>query len=64
METTITKIGKEEAWQLRYKVMWPDKTLDYMKLEDDGFSLFIDNEEGQFQTFATLQQKQGKGYTR
>lgn len=64
METTITKGDKEESWQLRHKVMWPDKTLDYIKLEDDDFSLFINNQEGQFRTFAILQQEQGKGHTR
>lgn len=58
--------------------MWPDKDLDYIKLEDDDLgthfglfkedilisviSLFISNEEGQFRKFATLQQEQGKGY--
>lgn len=78
MEMEITKIKKEKAWELRHKVMWPDKDLDYIKLEDDdlgihfGFfkenilvsviSLFINNEEGQFRKFATLQQEQGKGY--
>jgi GNAT superfamily N-acetyltransferase len=78
METTITKIDKEKAWELRHKVMWPDKDLAYIKLEDDDLgthfglfkedilisviSLFISNEEGQFRKFATLQQEQGKGY--
>ena len=78
METTITTVDKEEAWELRHKVMWPDKDLDYIKLEDDDLgthfglfkedilisviSLFISNEEGQFRKFATLQQEQGKGY--
>ena len=78
METTITKVDKEAAWELRHKVMWPDKDLDYIKLEDDDLgthfglfkedilisviSLFISNEEGQFRKFATLQQEQGKGF--
>ena len=78
MEMEITKINKEEAWELRHKVMWPDKDLDYIKLEEDDLgihfglfkenilvsviSLFINNEEGQFRKFATLQQEQGKGY--
>ncbi|MFB9760278.1 GNAT family N-acetyltransferase [Ectobacillus funiculus] len=78
METTITKVDKKKAWELRHKVMWPDKGLDYIKLEDDNvgihfglfkentlisvISLFISNEEGQFRKFATLQQEQGKGY--
>ncbi|RLL47125.1 GNAT family N-acetyltransferase [Oceanobacillus piezotolerans] len=74
----IAKISKEKAWELRHKVMWPDKPFDFIKLEDDdigmhyGFyknkklisvvSLFIDNGEGQFRKFATLQTEQGKGY--
>lgn len=78
MEMEITKINKEKAWELRHKVMWPDKDLDYIKLEDDDLgihfglfkenilvsviSLFINNEEGQFRKFATLEQEQGKGY--
>jgi GNAT superfamily N-acetyltransferase len=78
METTITKIDKEEAWALRHRVMWPDKAFDYIKLEDDHLgihfglfkenilisviSLFINNEECQFRKFATLQSEQGKGY--
>jgi len=78
METTIRKVNKEEAWELRHKVMWPHKDFDYIKLEDDAaaihfglfkedtlisvISLFIDQEEGQFRKFATVQHEQGKGY--
>lgn len=78
METTITKIGKEKAWELRHKVMWPDRSFDYIRLDDDDLgihfglykgnilisviSLFINNEEAQFRKFATLQDEQGKGY--
>lgn len=35
MSYTITNIEKELAWQLRHEVMWPDRPLDYIKLEDD-----------------------------
>ena len=75
---TIKKITKDKAWELRHKVMWPDKDFDYIKLEDDDLgihfglfkenilisviSLFISKEECQFRKFATLQQEQGKGY--
>ncbi|MEK5440954.1 GNAT family N-acetyltransferase [Fredinandcohnia sp. FSL W7-1320] len=75
---TITRINKEQAWEVRHKVMWPDKNFDYIKLEDDDLgihfglfedkmlksvvSLFIKNEEAQFRKFATLQKEQGKGY--
>jgi len=78
MAITITRIDKEQAWDVRHKVMWPDKEFDYIKLEDDDagihfglfkdekllsiVSLFITNEEAQFRKFATLQEEQGKGY--
>jgi GNAT superfamily N-acetyltransferase len=78
MDAKIRKVDKEEVWEIRHKVMWPDKELDYIKLEDDdvgihfGFfkedrlisaiSLFIDEGEAQFRKFATIQQEQGKGY--
>lgn len=78
MGITIARIDKEEAWEVRHKVMWPDKDFDYIKLEDDDegihfglfkedilisiISLFINGEEAQFRKFATLQQEQGKGY--
>lgn len=78
MATTITRIDKEQAWEVRHKVMWPDKEFDYIKLKDDDVgihfglykddtlksvvSLFIKNEEAQFRKFATLQNEQGQGY--
>ncbi|AZU61922.1 GNAT family N-acetyltransferase [Neobacillus mesonae] len=78
METTIRKIDKGQAWEIRHEVMWSDKPFDYIKLEDDDLgihfglfkekmlisviSLFIANEEAQFRKFATLQKEQGKGY--
>ncbi|MFS0821851.1 GNAT family N-acetyltransferase [Bacillus sp. 1P02SD] len=78
MKTIIKTIDKERAWEVRHKVMWPDKDFDYIKLEDDdsgihyGFfkedklisviSLFINHQEAQFRKFATLQHEQGKGY--
>jgi len=78
MEIEIKRVSKEIAWELRHIVMWPNKDLDYIKLKDDDLgmhfglfknnvltsvvSLFINNDEGQFRKFATLQQEQGKGY--
>ncbi|RFB14741.1 GNAT family N-acetyltransferase [Bacillus sp. HNG] len=78
MKTTITTIDKEKAWEVRHKVMWPDKDFDYIKLEDDDIgihyglfeedklisviSLFINHDEAQFRKFATLQHEQSKGY--
>ena len=74
----ITCISKEEAWQLRHTVMWPEKDLDYVKLDDDELgkhyglvegeqlisvvSLFIEGEEAQFRKFATLETHQNRGY--
>ncbi|KQL41390.1 GNAT family acetyltransferase [Bacillus sp. FJAT-25509] len=74
----IRQVNKEDVWELRHKVMWPDQPFDYIKLKDDdlgehyglfkGFtlisviSIFIINGECQFRKFATLQQEQGKGY--
>ncbi|SEO82890.1 Predicted N-acyltransferase, GNAT family [Paenibacillus sophorae] len=71
-------IQKEQAWQLRHEVMWPEKDLDYVKLEDDDegthfglfdgeqliavVSLFVNGEEAQFRKFATLASHQNKGY--
>ncbi|QKE75868.1 GNAT family N-acetyltransferase [Arthrobacter citreus] len=75
---TIRQVVKEEVWEIRHKVMWPDKAFDYIKLNDDDLgmhfglfkestlisviSLFISNSECQFRKFATLHQEQGKGY--
>ncbi|RAS75375.1 GNAT family N-acetyltransferase [Priestia endophytica] len=78
MEWTIANIEKEQAWTIRHKVMWPNKSIEYIKLEDDSsgihlglfksgklisvVSLFIDGEQAQFRKFATTQEEQGKGY--
>jgi predicted GNAT family N-acyltransferase len=74
----IRTINKEQTWQLRHEVMWPERDLDYVKLKDDDagahyglfegeqlisvVSLFIGGEEAQFRKFATLESQQGKGY--
>ncbi|AJY75630.1 GNAT family N-acetyltransferase [Paenibacillus beijingensis] len=74
----IRRINKEMAWELRHVVMWPDKDVDYVKLQDDDegihyglfsnervvsvISLFVDGDEAQFRKFATLRHEQGKGY--
>ncbi|MBD0378945.1 GNAT family N-acetyltransferase [Paenibacillus sedimenti] len=75
---SIRNITKEMAWEVRHRVMWPDKDMNYVKLKDDdegihyGFfagerlvsviSLFINRHQAQFRKFATLDQEQGKGY--
>jgi GNAT superfamily N-acetyltransferase len=74
----IRFIQKEQAWQLRHKVMWPEEDFDYVKLEDDDegthfglfeeeqlisvLSLFVRGAEAQFRKFATLTSHQNKGY--
>lgn len=74
----IKRISKEDAWQLRHKVMWPEKDIEYVKLDDDDYgvhiglvegeqlisvvSLFIKSEEAQFRKFATLETYQNRGY--
>lgn len=74
----IRKINAEETWDLRHKVMWPDKDIEYVKLEKDNeglhfglfigekmvsvVSVFIKGDSCQFRKFATLKQEQGKGY--
>lgn len=71
-------IEKEQAWQLRHQVMWPDKDYDYIKLKEDDegthyglfegedllsvVSLFIRGDQAQFRKFATLSSQQKKGY--
>lgn len=74
----IRQIEKEETWALRQQVMWPDKSIEFVKLMNDadgvhygGFvgnelvtvvSLFICGARAQFRKFATCIQLQGKGY--
>lgn len=74
----IKNIKKEQAWQLRHEVMWPERDLSYVQLSDDDegihyglfagealisvLSLFIHGEEAQFRKFATKVSSQGQGY--
>lgn len=47
METTaiIKQIPKELTWKIRHFVLWPDKDIDYVILENDSdgkhYGLFI-----------------------
>lgn len=75
---TVKKIPYSETWPLRHEVMWPNETIDYVKLPNDengihyglfiegklisALSLFIQDQEAQFRKFATKVDKQGKGY--
>lgn len=74
----IKRIAAEQTWELRQKVMWPDKRIDYVKLTDDSsgihyglyveqelvsvISLFINNNVIQFRKFATSSAWQGAGH--
>jgi GNAT superfamily N-acetyltransferase len=74
----IRKITPQDTWQLRHEVMWPEKPISYVQLEEDEqglhfgvfdgtrivsvISLFIDGDDAQFRKFATRADMQGKGY--
>jgi GNAT superfamily N-acetyltransferase len=74
----IKAISAAETWQLRHKVMWPNKPLEFVILPEDEagihyglfekerlvsvISLFRSGSEGQFRKFATDKDFQGKGY--
>lgn len=63
---------------IRQKVLWPEKSIEYVQLTSDAegkhygcyvddelvsvISLFMDGNVAQFRKFATLEEKQGKGY--
>ena len=73
----IRQIEAKDTWNLRQTVMWPEKSLDFVKLKDDelGFhfglfqneilcaviSLFCTGKSAQFRKFATLQHLQKQG---
>ncbi|MDF2681510.1 MAG: family acetyltransferase [Brevibacillus sp.] len=74
----IKQIRKEDTWELRHTVLWPDKDLSFVQMiEDDTglhfglyegkelvsvLSLFVNGCDAQFRKFATLPREQGKGY--
>lgn len=76
MEFRSTELAK--IWDMRQQVMYPQESLDFVKLEDDNegihlglyvdnrlisvISLFIDGDNVQFRKFATLVSEQGKGF--
>lgn len=78
MDLQIQKIPYSSTWEIRHLAMWPNKPKEYVKLVDDKLgthygvminkelvavvSCFIKNKEAQFRKFATLPNKQGKGY--
>lgn len=78
MEPQIRKIEACQAWDLRHKVMWPGKDIDYVKLADDAsgihyglfendrlasvISLFVAGDAVQFRKFATAIDRQQQGF--
>ena len=74
----IKQIKPSETLEIRQKILWPGKTLEFVKTlnDDDGFhyglfvvnemvsiiSLFYNENEAQFRKFSTLTEHQGKGY--
>ena len=75
---TVKNIFYKLTWEIRQKVMWPAKPIEYVKLSDDPggihyglfkdeelisiVSLFISGTDAQFRKFATVEKEQGKGY--
>jgi GNAT superfamily N-acetyltransferase len=65
----IWAIAPSHTYTLRHQVLWPDKPLDYVKLDNDAdgyhygafqddrlvavISLFVEGEEARFRKFAT-----------
>jgi len=78
MGIIIKEIDASKTWDLRHRVMWPDKPVEYVKLEEDKdgvhfglfedgqlrsiVSLFVFGQEAQFRKFATDNLMQGRGY--
>jgi predicted GNAT family N-acyltransferase len=74
----IKQITAQETYNLRHEVMWPDKPLDFVKLDNDEegihfgllknnaivavVSLFVEGNKAQFRKLATKTSEQGKGY--
>ena len=78
MKNEIKEITSEETLDIRNKVMWPNKSIDYVRISNDSegrhfglfindklisvISLFINDNSAQFRKFATLTNYQGNGY--
>lgn len=74
----ISEISADKTWDLRHRVLWPDKPLAYVQLPDDErghhyglwlegrlvsvVSLFVDQGVARFRKFATEPTEQGKGF--
>ncbi|MDU1889478.1 MAG: GNAT family N-acetyltransferase [Dysgonomonas sp.] len=74
----INEAAYDDILKLRQEVMYPDKDIDFVKLDDDpmglhigvfeneelvaGMSIFLHGREVQFRKLATRTNMQGKGY--
>jgi len=74
----IERITPQETLEIRHRVLWPMKPIEFCKLEDDpqgihygGFvdgklicvaSIFIEGDRARLRKFATLDEYQHKGY--
>lgn len=74
---TIAPVSHQQTYPLRHVVLWPDKPLDYVKVDDDDsgyhfgafdqdelvavISLFVNGEEARFRKFATRPDWQRRG---
>ena len=74
----IQEVDLETVWEIRQKVMWPDKDVSFIQIQGDAearhlgvfvdqqclsvISLFINQDSIQFRKFATRMEAQGKGY--
>jgi phosphoribosylformimino-5-aminoimidazole carboxamide ribotide isomerase len=75
---TITAVPLKDVWEMRREVMYPQLSIDEVKLADDEsgnhlglfdgedlvsvVSVFVKNDELQFRKFATRSARQNKGY--
>ena len=75
---TIAAVPLVDVWKMRREVMYPELSIDEVKLADDEsgnhlglydgddlvsvVSVFVKNDELQFRKFATRTAKQNKGY--
>lgn len=78
MNIQIREIQAQETYNLRHQVMWPNKPIEFAKLNDDEngihfglfkdshiisiVSLFVKDNCAQFRKFATKTSEQGNGY--
>ncbi|SNR43661.1 MULTISPECIES: GNAT family N-acetyltransferase [Hymenobacter] len=76
-DLTIRAIAAAETYPLRHQVLWPDESIEYIKLNQDDqghhfgafhnaklvsvISLFIDGNVARFRKFATRPDCQGQG---